>query len=201
MKRETSMIKNIKLRRIGLLLATILLTSMLTAGYSQNRGEVVNRTLCPRYSIVNDEIAYKMDSVYSLMDSMGSVCLQGYMYYKFNETEVYNNNKLYYYLEVVKQYHSCEPLTKAVVSNKKGFPFLLLEEEEVKSGCFKYEGDSVWVEYYYNQLDIQPDGSCNITTEDADSVIAWHQFPFSLWQDIDSLWLNKDLRRIFDVKL
>ena len=83
MKRETSMIKNIKLRRIGLLLATILLTSMLTAGYSQNRGEVVNRTLCPRYSIVNDEIAYKMDSVYSLMDSMGSVCLQGYMYYKF----------------------------------------------------------------------------------------------------------------------
>lgn len=189
--------KNIKSRRIRLLLATITFAFMITAGYSQNSGKVVNRTLCPRYSILNEEIAYKMDSVYSLMDSMSPICLQGYMYYKLKENEVYNDNKLFYYLEAVKQYHSCTPLTCAVVTDKNGFPFLCIDEEEIQSGCFKCEGDSVWVEYYYDQDDIWgPNGTCGIA-DDGDSVIAWHVFSFLIPQEVDSAWLSKRIIKVY----
>jgi len=189
--------KNIKLRSIGLLLATITFAFTITAGYSQNNGKIVNRTLCPRYSIVNDEIAHKIDSVYSSMDSIGAICLQGYMYYKLKEDEVYNDNKLFYYLEAVRQYHSCTPLTEAVVTDRMGFPFLSISEEEIKSGCFKCEGDSVWVEYYYDQDDIWgPNGDCGIA-EDGDSVIAWHGFSFMLPQEVDSAWLSRCIMRVY----
>lgn len=60
-----------------LCIATIFLLSMISiSNYSQKSGKVVERALCPRYMIVNDEIARKMDSVYSLVASKESVCLQ-----------------------------------------------------------------------------------------------------------------------------
>ena len=196
MKKENLRMSNINSRSVGLFLATIMLTSIITISYSQNEGKVVNRTLCPRYSIINDEIAYKIDSLYLSMDSIWPICLQGYMYYPLNEDEVYNDNKLYYYLEAVKQFHSCKPLTEAVVTDKNGFPFLILENAEIQSGCFKYEGDSVWVDYYYDQKDIWSDGRCSIV-EDGDSVIAWHEFLFTLPNDVDSVWLSKRMHRVY----
>ena len=196
MKKENLRMSNINSRSVGLFLATIMLTSIITISYSQNEGKVVNRTLCPRYSIINDEIAYKIDSIYLSMDSIWPICLQGYMYYLLNEDEVYNDNKLYYYLEAVKQFHSCKPLTEAVVTDKNGFPFLILENAEIQSGCFKYEGDSVWVDYYYDQKDIWSDGRCSIV-EDGDSVIAWHEFLFTLPNDVDSVWLSKRMHRVY----
>ena len=196
MKKENLRMSNINSRSVGLFLATIMLTSIITISYSQNEGKVVNRTLCPRYSIINDEIAYKIDSIYLSMDSIWPICLQGYMYYLLNEDEVYNDNKLYYYLEAVKQFHSCKPLTEAVVTDKNGFPFLILENAESQSGCFKYEGDSVWVDYYYDQKDIWSDGRCSIV-EDGDSVIAWHEFLFTLPNDVDSVWLSKRMHRVY----
>ena len=196
MKKENLRMSNINSRSVGLFLATIMLTSIITISYSQNEGKVVNRTLCPRYSIINDEIAFKIDSIYTSMDSIWPICLQGYMYYPLNEDEVYNDNKLYYYLEAVKQFHSCKPLTEAVVTDKNGFPFLILENAEIQSGCFKYEGDSVWVDYYYDQKDIWSDGRCSIV-EDGDSVIAWHEFLFTLPNDVDSVWLSKRMHRVY----
>ena len=195
MKKENLRMSNINSRSVGLFLATIMLTSMVIVSYSQNDSKVVNRALCPRYSIINDEIAFKIDSIYLSMDSIWPICLQGYMYYPLNEDEVYNDNKLYYYLEAVKQYHSCEPLTEAVVTDKKGFPFLKINEEEILSGCFKCEDDSVWVEYYYDQNDIWFNGKCGLS-EDADSVIAWHEFLFTLPKNIDSTWLYKRINRV-----
>lgn len=183
------MIKNIKSHSIGLFLAAIMLTFIITASYSQNDGKVVNRTLCPRYSIINDEIAFKIDSIYTSMDSIWPICLQGYMYYDLDEGEVYNDNKLYYYFEAAKQFYLCEPLTEAVVTDKNGFPFLILENAEIQSGCFKYEGDSVWVEYE----------DCPIE-EDGGSVIAWHEFSFTLPNDVDSVWLSKRMHRVYSYK-
>lgn len=196
MKKENLKMKNIKSRSIGLFLAAIMLTSIITISYSQNEGKVVNRTLCPRYSIINDEIAYKIDSIYTSMDSIWPICLQGYMYYKLNEDEVYNDNKLYYYLEAVKQYHSCEPLTEAVVTDKTGHPFLSIYKAEIQSGCFKCEDDSVWVEYYYDQNDIWFNGKCGLS-EDGDSVIARYDFSFTLPNDVDSVWLSKRMHRVY----
>lgn len=186
--------RSIKSHSKGSYLATILLFLMTTFIHSENSGKIVERALCPRYMIINEEIAMKMDSIYSLAASMESVCLQGYMYYPLSyplcEPEAYNDNKLYYYVEVVKQYHSCEPPT-AVVTNRKDFPFLIIEKEEIASGFFSFEGDSVWVDYYHSQEDIGMNGRCVICCEDADSVIARHKFSFLLPEDVDSAWLKR----------
>lgn len=79
----------------------------------------------------------------------------------------------------------------AVVTNKENFPFFQIGEEEIASGFFCFAGDSVWVEYYHDQEDMGLDGRCVICCEDADSVIAWHEFSFLLSENVDYAWLKR----------
>lgn len=181
-------IKTKEMKQMRFLLTIFFLWFISRSCYSQNVTK--DGYWCPKYQIVIDEIALKIDSICNTqIASSEPFELQGYMYYNVYNNEIFNDNKFYYYIEAINPYYSCI-LADGVVTNNHGIPLLFIDEDEIQSGFFKEEDDSIWIDLY------NPYVCADQPVEDGDSIIKTYNFSFILPMNVDSVWLKKNIFRV-----